>query len=388
MILYYLVALFLQVALLIVNVYSEIFLRNKGYSFSLIGLILALGQIVSIIVPIFVAAKADKRGKSKGMILICSLGSVLFAIPVLLSGSVALTIICFILLSAFFYCQNPLTDGLLNRYNSGHPGRYSYMRAMGTLGYVVFLVLFAILKFPNPEDNRSILLTMAVSSIPFWLFVAILPEKKYPKAENELKNEPKEKFFDIKWFSKPVYIFTFIVALTRISETVVDKLFPSYMTEVLNLGSNFTLVYAISGFSEFLMMIFGGRLLEKRRITPLGLLTVSCVALAIRLLIYYLFPSVTVVFFAQILHAFSFGGIHIAAAAYYNQHVDKKHSALAMSMYWTLANYFPQMIGSLAGGVVIDKFGYPILFLSYSVFSIIAFVLCLFFRKTLAQEDL
>ena len=61
--------------------------------------------------------------------------------------------------------------------------------------------------------------------------------------------------------------------------------------------------------------------------------------------------------------------------------VEPEHYGLAMTLYWSLAVNFPQMLGAFGGGFIIESFGYPMLFLSYSIFPLIGIVLCFVFKK-------
>jgi predicted MFS family arabinose efflux permease len=45
------------------------------------------------------------------------------------------------------------------------------------------------------------------------------------------------------------------------------------------------------------------------------------------------------------------------------------------------------MLGALAGGFIIDWFGYRNLFAVYSVFPAVSAILCIAFRKTLASVE-
>ena len=57
-----------------------------------------------------------------------------------------------------------------------------------------------------------------------------------------------------------------------------------------------------------------------------------------------------------------------------------------MTLYWSLATNLPEMLGALFGGFIIDSYGYPMLFLSYSFFPLLAVILSFVFKKTLEGE--
>jgi len=378
---YFILSFFTQTLIAATTPYVQIFLRNKGYSFSLIGVIVALGQVCSIIFPLIIGSISDKTGKAKLILYGVILLTVAFAFPVLLSGSLTMTIICYCLMCAGVYSVNPMVDGFLNAQSVGHPSRYSNMRAVGTMGYVTVLVLFALTKWPDPTQNSSIIKGIILTAC--LMSLALLGVKTDGKTKKDKKDD---KFFDFNWFGKSFYLFIFIVGLTRVTETVVDKFLSSYITEVLGVVGNFTLFYAISATSEFIFMFIGGRLLEKGKVTPIQLVSCSAIGLVLRMMITYLFPTPVGLACAQLFHALTFGALQISAAAFVASHVEKEHYTMAMSFYWAVGINFPMLLGSLAGGFVIDTWGYPMLFLSYSFFSVIAYVLCMACKKTLNAE--
>ena len=177
----------------------------------------------------------------------------------------------------------------------------------------------------------------------------------------------------------------FVVALTRIAEAVIDKLLSSYMTEDLNLGGRFALFVALGAASEFVMMVVGGRLMQKGKVSAYGLIVMSAIGMIVRLLIYRFFPTIEAFTVAQLLHACTFGALHIGVSKFVAQNVNESHYSLAMSFYWAIATNLPEMIGVLAGGFVIDIFGYGTLFASYVVFPVLALLICFANRRKLSS---
>lgn len=47
--------------------YVQIMFRNKGYSHSVVGVIIAVGQIATVIIPMLVGLISDKTRKTKWM---------------------------------------------------------------------------------------------------------------------------------------------------------------------------------------------------------------------------------------------------------------------------------------------------------------------------------
>ncbi len=374
---YYLLAVLTQVSIASYAPYIQIILRNKGYSYSLVGVIIAVGQAAAIVGPLVISSLTDRTGRTKCFIILSALCALLFAIPFYLSSSEALVIISIFFLDVFFWSLNPLCDGFLNRKLKGTKTSYGTLRACGTFGYMMALTLFAITGFPDESSNSSILLCFSLF-VSLFIFSALLQ-----KEDRRERGKDKGSFFSFSWFSPSFYIFMAIVAFTRVGQSVIEKLLASYMTEYLGLGSYFSLFIAIGALFEFLCMLLFGRLLNKKRVTPAFLLFLSALGLTVRLLL-YLIPSIFVFALAQTLHGLTFGALHVAATTYTARTVSSEHYEMGMSIYWAVATNLPEMFGSLFGGFVIDRWGYPTLFMSYAVFPFIAAVLCILLRKQIS----
>lgn len=377
----FLLSMLTQTAVATLSPYLQIIFRNKGYSHSLSGTLIALCQLSAIIMPLIISSISDKRGRTKPMIILCVVLSIILAFPFLLSNNFVIVAVSAFILNGFFWCINPLADGFINRKLSGDSSRYGTIRAMGTLSYVTALVLFGVTGFPHENDNSSILLCMMIFLPLLALGASFLKEDKRIE-----KKEEKGKFFSFSWFPKRFYIFMGIVALTRVGQSVVEKLLSSYMTENLGLGDSFVLFIALGAVFEFFCMILFGKLNKKGILSSTTILTISAVGLTVRLLL-YLIPGLPAFILAQTLHGLTFGALHLCATSYTAANVDKNHYDLGMTLYWSLATNLPEMLGALVGGFIIDSFGYPTLFLSYSFFPLLAVILSLVLKKTLEGDN-
>ena len=369
-----------QVIVAVIAPYVQILLRNKGYSHSMVGLVVAIGQLGSIILPLLISGVSDKTRRTKLIFLILALICAVVFVPTALSPSVAITAISLFIVSGMYLSISPLIDGYQNRLLNGDAQKYGIARSAGTMGYVLALVLFSLIKFPNESDNRSIALCLAIVTAVFMAVVLIIPNDLPPEKESRKRKSISG------LFSKRFYLMMLVIGLSRVAHAVPDRLLSSYMVEVLGLGGNFALFVSLGALSEFVMMNIGGILLEKKKTTTYTLIVLGSLALAVRLLIYRFFPSVLGLVFAQLLHSMTFGSFHIAATQFIAHDVQKEHYSVAMSFYWAIATNLPQMLGSLAGGVVIDRFGYNTLFSGFSMFPILATLLALFCRGILKSK--
>lgn len=376
-----LLCIFNQATTAAVSPYVQIILRNKGYSHSIVGLILAFGQIATVIIPMLIGLLSDRTRKTKPIIIVLAMLSCVAFMPAALSGSLVLTFITFFLASGIFWSTHPIVDGYETRLLKGDASKYGLIRSMGTMGYIVFLIIFGITGFPDQTDNTSICTSIAIVCAALVVVSFFIPND-IPAEKKELRTR-----FSLSVFSRKFYLMMLLVGLSRISQAVIEKLLSSYMMEVMGMGGNFVLYVAWGAFCEFLMILFGGKLLQKGTVSAYSMILLSFIGLAVRLLIYCLFPSVVGFVFGQTLHALTFGALHIGVTKFIAQNVEPAHYSLGQSFYWAIATNLPQMLGALAGGFIIDWFGYRNLFAVYSVFPAVAAILCIAFRKTLASVE-
>ncbi len=377
---YYILEIFVQVAIASYAPYVQIVLRNKGFSHSLTGVIIALGQCAAIIGPLLISSLTDKRGKTRPYLILSVIVSALTAIPFYLSNNTVFVIFGVLVLDAFFWSLNPLCDGFLNRKLGSKRYKYGIIRATGTFSYMVSLVFFAFSGFPDESSNKSIMMVFLIANL--LLMGAVILQSD----DGKEKKSTQRKAFSFSWFSRNYYIFMIVVFFTRIGQAVVEKLLASYMTETLALGGYFSLFIALGALFEFGSMILFGRLLKEKKITPPFMLLLSSIALFVRLLM-YLVPNIFVFALAQTLHGLTFGACHVASTTYTAENVSSEHYEVGMAVYWALATNFAEMIGSLSGGFVIEKWGYPTLFASYSMFPLIATILLLVFYRKLSSSS-
>lgn len=372
---YYLLSFFMQSTTSAVSPYVQIFLRNMGFSQTLVGIFLAFGQIAGTVVPLQIGAMVDKNGKVKRTLFVCVMCIVASFVCMMFKLPVVPLVFLYATSQAFFKCLDPVMDSYLTGAFKGDPRTYSNVRAAGTLGYVIMLVVFAITGFPSKDSNTQILCNMILFLLIYAIFVIIAPQPEITE-----KEEKTEKF-SLKWLDKSFYAVMLVVIFSRIATGIIDIMLSSYMTEVLNLGEKFSLFVAFGAFCEFLAFIVFGSLLKKKKITIWGLLMLSFIGIFVRFTIYYTTSSILMFLVAQSLHSLTFGCNHIAVTSFISKTVSEKHRNLAMSIYFSIGNNFSNMIGVLFGGILIDRVGYNGVFMIYSVLPLISIALCIYFRK-------
>lgn len=373
----------------IVNPYLQVVLRNSGYSYEAVGVLLGIFEVAGIVGPLIVGRIVDKTGRLKDTVLISTAATSLGLILLARSGPTWVTILALTITAFFLRSLLPLVDTVATNLFNGDAQKYSRIRAFGTLGFVAFSLAYSFLGIPILTDNSSIIMYGLLGCLLFFIPVLSWKEKKLPKKEKVTTNtKPKRQPFSANpWFDSAFVIGLVIIAFNRLSMAAVTSFFSLYLVEELHIYS-ISLMNAIGAGSEIILMLLAGYLIQKKGVLPIFLLLISGLGMVLRLLLYARFPTLTGVVIGQLLHSVCFGFFHPAAIQLVARRVKRTHRALGMSMYISLGIGVPTVLGSSLGGVLTEEFGYKVLFESFSVFAMISVVLCLVFWKKMRAPAL
>ncbi|HKL58136.1 MAG TPA: MFS transporter [Sphaerochaeta sp.] len=368
----------------IVNPYLQVLLRNSGYSYEAVGVLLGIFEVAGIVGPLIVGRIVDRTGRLKDTVLVATATTALGLILLVRGGSLWLTIIALSIIAFSLRSLIPLVDTVAtNRFN-GDAQKYASIRAFGTLGFVVFSLAFTLLDRPVLTDNSSIIRYALLGCLLF--FIPVLSWKE-GRMQVSVAPKSKTKVKVAHWFDSGFVIGMIIIAFNRLGMSAVTSFFSLYLVEELHIYS-ISLMNAIAAGSEIFLMLLAGYLIQKKGVLPVFLLLISGIGMAVRLLLYARFPSLAGVIIGQLLHSVCYGFLHPAAIQLVARRVKRTHRALGMSIYISLGTGLPTVLGSSLGGLLTENFGYKTLFESFSVFAMISVVLCLVFWKKMRAPAL
>ncbi len=377
----------------ITNPYLQVLLRNSGYSYEAVGILLGIFEVAGIVGPLVVGRVVDKTGRLKDTVLVSTAATALGLILLVRNGPVWITILALVITAFFLRSLLPLVDTVATNKFNGDAQKYSYIRAFGTLGFVVFSLAFTALGIPVLTDNTNIIMYALLGCLLF--FLPVLSWKEGKMQARGKRHTPKKILPAIKmlsfsanpWFDSAFVIGLIIIAFNRLSMSAVTSFFSLYLVEELHITA-ISLMNAIAAGSEIILMLLAGYLIQKKGVLPVLLLLISGLGMALRLLLYARFPTLTGVIVGQLLHSVCFGFFHPAAIQLVARRVKRTHRTLGMSMYISLGTGLPTVLGSSLGGFLTEGFGYKVLFEIFSVFAMISVVLCLVFWKNMRAPAL
>ncbi len=156
------------------------------------------------------------------------------------------------------------------------------------------------------------------------------------------------------WRRPDLQLLLFVTFLLFTSNTPVFTLFGLYVQELGATSAFLGVASAVAAISEFPVLFWGGRLVE--RLGSGRLYRVALGVFAVRLLLYTVAPSTTWVLGVQLLHGLSFGFYLIAAMALLHERVGSEQLATAQGLLAS-AMACGQIVGALLSGAVLEWFG-------------------------------
>jgi MFS transporter, PPP family, 3-phenylpropionic acid transporter len=348
-------------AFAVITPYLSIMLRDLGYSPFWVGLLLGIFEGSAIAGPFLLGYWADKTGNFRYPLIVSCVLPALTAIPIVRWIHPVISAILLAVLAFGFRSTSSLLDAITT-VRIGKSGNYGKIRTFGSISFIIFVLFLQWTPFLKPDNAKHIAFWIVVTTLAAIIYLFFLPRATFDSIEykHETKSD-KEKgipFLSIYFIGGFAIIF-----LCRFAMSSVYTFFPLYLTETLQWNA-VGLMFALSSASEVPFMYISVMLI--RRFGALPLLAISAGGIALRLLLWALFPYKPVVIAAQLLHSLCYGTYHPAAVQFISSVFPAEKRGIGMPVYLALGSGFPSLLGNMAGGVIVESIGYRPLFAIYA----------------------
>ena len=251
--------------------------------------------------------------------------------------------------------------------------RYGKVRLFGSIGFIL-VALVLVKTLTSPYSAIAYLIAVALITTIFGYFIA---HYEHDKATQAISNTPV-----LALNILPHYPLWLGLLFMQVSFGAFYNFFTIYETDH-GISLDMTIyLWSFGVVIEVLMFYFQGPLLRRNLLL---LLQVATFATIIRWLLVYLYPeNLTLLFFAQSIHALSFALFHSAAIALLFSLYEQKK--LAQQFFSGITYGLGGFVGALVSGYVYDIWPSE-LFLSAAFFATLALILLVRSQKVLKLED-
>ncbi|MGE7603670.1 MFS transporter [Peribacillus sp. NPDC097675] len=331
-----------------------------------IGFIMSVGPMVMIFFQPIWGMICDWSGKPAKILALTSVLTGTIGLGYMLYEPYFLLVSVAVVLAIFQSAIIPVSDSITLQYTTRIHADYGKIRLYGSLGFGV--AVFMMGKLSESFFGPSIIFYVFFITLLLAAFLALyLPEERAqrkPKLLNGIKELLVMKRFII------FLAVTFLIFGPNLANNVYYGLF------VEARGGTYTgigIAFLLAVLSEIPFLRMAGSSILKLGLLPITLLAGA--ASLIRWLIYFLEPSLAIVYVSSIIQGFSLGLFIPAGLQYIREVVPIHITVTAITLYSAIGNGLGNWFCTFFGGIIMDRSGIYMVYLFFGFLAVLGLIL-------------
>lgn len=332
--------------------YWSPYLKSLGYSSLAIGSLVAILPATKLVAPYIWGWLADHTRRAMLIIRITGILALLSFSLVFVNQQLWWLAMAMLLFSFFWNAMLPQFEAITLNHLGNDAHRYSMIRLWGSLGFIVIVVVMGGLLERYDAGMIPLMVFLTFCFIAISSFT--VPEKL---------NTPHATHSPIWQVIKQPKVMAFLVVcfLMLCSHGPYYTFYTIYLAE-LGYGSNMIgVLWAVGVMAEVVIFMIMHRLLPVYGARKLLLVTLLLTTLRWLLIGFYA-QDLSVLFLAQLLHAFSFGVFHSVGISLVHEYFTGSHQGRGQALYSSISYGAGVAVGTLISGMVWDNRGAAWLF--------------------------
>ncbi|WMT43549.1 MFS transporter [Paenibacillus sp. D2_2] len=350
--------------MVLVSTYFPLFYAKLGFTNGQIGVLYALGPMISLIANLLWSIASDKFRTIKKIMCILLIGQIIMSYILSISTTFSVIMLMITIFYFFFYPVFPLSDTIAINAAKQHGKSFITVRIFGSIGYAFFaLAIGYVLSVIGA--SKTMWVTMAIAGIAL-LITMFIQDQSSPVAKMDMSGiwsilRQKE----LLWFFGCVFCLAIAVRMNDAFLTITLK--------DLGAGENVIgwaqLASSCSEIPIFLILsIYGERFKE------LPLLIIASLVFATRFLLVSLTDSAYAIIAIQTMHSFSFGIFYVTSIRMLTRMIPDQFRATGMALFTIAWSSASGLLSGTFGGIVFEQFGRQRYYLIAMTFALIACV--------------
>ena len=345
--------------------YWSLYLKSLGFNSLTIGSLVAILPATKLIAPYIWGWLADRKRRSMFIIRLASVLAALSFSLVFLSQQLWWLIIVMLLFSFFWNAILPQYEAMTLNHLGDDTHRYSMIRLWGSLGFIVIVVAVGSLLQAHDADVIPLIVLLVFIMISITSFM--VPEKlNVPHVDHSpiwhVVKQPK------------VLAFLAVCFLMLCSHGPYYTFYTIYLQDQGYSPHMIGMLWAVGVLAEVIIFLFMHRLLPM--FGARKLLVVTLLLTSLRwLIIGFHVDDLSMLFLAQLLHAFSFGVFHSVGISLVHEYFKGSHQGRGQALYASTSYGAGVAVGSLVSGLVWDQWGAGVLFVFASCCTLAALII-------------
>jgi PPP family 3-phenylpropionic acid transporter len=368
----------------IIGPYRALYLSQKGFSGTQIGLLIGIVPILSIVFQPIWGALSDLLHTRRMILIIGCLGVSLSMVGVGLGTTFTANFIYFTLFSIFITPIGPIATAFVLDYldEIEKPDGLSMIRLWGSIGFSVSSLVLG-----------SILMDQRLELFP-WLLVGVyillgavsltIPESKTDISQSDIKLR------ELFQLSKNTAFMIFLAGMVFIGATllIANNFQTTFLLSINASSLLIGVIVALPALLEIPMLIITPALLKKFRLRQL--IIAGAVLMPIRWGLFYMIQNPGWMIPAQLLNGVATISIDIAGVSYIDKSIPSKWRATGQGLYTTAAFAIGPGIGNFVAGNILDKFNVRAIWvfnLALGVVGLVLVFIALWFLSRPIEKD-
>ena len=343
--------------------YWGLYLQWQGFSAQEIGQLTAVFLGTRIIAPNLWAWLADIHEQRMRIVRVTSIIGTLTFSALLLNNSYIWIAAVMLIFSIFWNATLPQFEANTLEHLGENSHHYSKIRLWGSIGFIITVTSFGVVFERVSIELMPVALIVTMTGI--WIMSLSVPESSHRDLTDN-----QQSLKDI--LKKPAILAFFTVCfLVILSHGPYYTFYSIYLEQNGYSRSLIGQLWALGVLAEIVVFLFMHRFIPRFGLRLI--IIISLLLSTLRWSLIGLFPDIiTVLIFAQLLHAASFGTFHAAAIAWVHKHFIGKNQARGQALYSSIGFGAGGVLGSLTSGYLWESPGPAFTFLLAGISTLLA----------------
>jgi MFS transporter, PPP family, 3-phenylpropionic acid transporter len=356
--------------------YWGLYLQSLGFAAAQIGTLMAVQQVTRIFAPTFWGALSDRIGRPDWVIKFTTVAALLvFAAVFIDSGFLWLMLVMSV--AGFFWSGPlPLVEVTTLRQLGGATGQYGRIRLWGSVGFIVVVSGIGVLL--DYIDVMRLPMLILPLMLALLVFAWLVPGGVAPSHGEEQGS--------IMAILRRPQVMVFLAAcfLMTLAHGPLYVFFSIYLVDRGYSKTSVGMLWSVGVIVEILVFLYFARI-QRYFSVPRIFLFCFLVAAVRFLLIAWGVRWFALLFFAQMLHALTFGAFHVIAMGFVHRYFSGRHQAKGQALFSGLTYGAGSMLGGLLSGFIWEPLGPGITFSLAALSAFAGFVL-LWWKRPFAEN--
>ena len=350
--------------------------QELGFTGAQIGAITGITPLVTFIIAPLWSGIADATGRHRLIMSFALLGGVitLFIFPFLITFLPVLLIA--VLVNFFLAPVVPFADSATMFMLAEEKEMYGRIRLGGTIGFGLVASIAGVLV-----QNYGLKIAFWGASIFLITGLVVSQKLVYGRVKSESSTRGGIRII----LSNPRWLLFLILAfLGGMATASFNNYFFPYMKEVGANESMMGLALTVGTISEVPVFFFGNKLIK--RFKAYGLLLLSLVVTGLRLLLFAVAGTTTLVLIIQMLHGLTFAAFWIAGVSYAEQNAPPGLHTTAQGLFSAMVMGIGMAVGGFIGGILLASIGGRDLYLTFGITILVILAIVAVIHSRLPEE--